>query len=138
MRTRRAALGAALLLTLSVGAAACNRPRPPGQPQDCGRIDLNAPNAGDAAKVRCYNQYHLPPFPAVKLVTVERVNGSTVTKTFQTPGTTHKVTITTATTNAAGVTTTTVQECGQDGAPFNAGKGQTFLDSNGRVILQSC
>jgi hypothetical protein len=137
MRTYAAALGAAIALALPL-AACTQQPGGPGKPQDCGRIDISHPSSADAAKVRCYNQYHLPPFPAVQLVTTEQVNGATVVKTFRTPGTVHKVTITTATTTAAGVTTTTVQECGQDGAPFNAGKGQTFLDGNGRVVLQSC
>jgi hypothetical protein len=128
---------AATALVTILAAGACTRPGN-GQPQDCGRIDLSHPSSTDASKVNCYNKYHLPPFPAVKLVTVEAKNGSTITKTFQTPGGTHKVTITTETVDASGQKSTSVQQCGEDGAPFDATKGQTFIDRNGRVVLQSC
>jgi hypothetical protein len=137
MRTRTAAFAA---LALALPLAACTNPGGGGPPKvkDCGRIDVNNPSNTDRAAVDCYNTYHLPPFPSVQLVTTEKVNGSTITRTFKTPGVTHKVTITTVTTTAAGVTTTKVQECGVDGSPFNAGKGQTFIDGNGRIVLQSC
>jgi hypothetical protein len=135
MRTRTAALAA---IAFALPFAACTNPGGPVQVRDCGRIDVNNPSSTDAAAVACYNTYHVGNHPAVQLVTTEKVNGNTVVRTFRTPGVTHKVTITTVTTTAAGVSTTTVQECGEDGAPFNAGKGQTFIDGNGRIVYQDC
>jgi hypothetical protein len=136
MHQRTIALTSAALLSV-VALSAC-RPGggsnsggpPPFNGKDCGTIDAKQANSADNAAVLCYDAYHLPPFPSVRLSVVD---GSKTT-IYQTPGGKHMVYITVKITDANGKTSSTTRNCG-NGAGFPL-TGQAFITARGQVSFQ--